>query len=188
MRLKLAVLTLYGLGLIAAMAMLAGPFSSTASGRQESLPKDQIVMLNVKGTRTHGAVRFDHRQHEAVINPDPNWPYPAKQGAACVGCHHTVNNIGVPQLWKCTVCHQDEGKGDGRYVSTKNLNCDQSGNPKNRDCDEVFYERAFHDSCIGCHRAELARGKEPDKVPITCSGCHDSRGKGGGVITTSSGQ
>ena len=85
MKLKLAVLTFYGLALIAASAFMVGPFASSASGGQQSLPKDQIVMLNVKGTRTHGAVRFDHKQHEALINPDSTWPYQAKQGAACVG-------------------------------------------------------------------------------------------------------
>jgi hypothetical protein len=159
MRLKLVFIAVY---LSASLAVLA-------------LPQDNVIMLNVKGVRTRGPVRFDHEKHKNLINPDPKWPYPAKPGAACSGCHHTVNNVGVPQLWKCTVCHQDEGKGDGKYPSKRYTNCDPSGNPKNRDCDEVFYERAFHDSCIGCHRAEINRGKDPDKVPVACSGCHAAK-------------
>jgi hypothetical protein len=73
------------------------------------------------------------------------------RGAACVRCHHTVSARGIPELYKCNVCHHRKD-GDPR-------------NPKNRDFDEVMAERAFHDSCIGCHRAA-------EKGPTTCSGCH----------------
>lgn len=164
MKLKLAIVIVFAL--TGAAALAASLAASLAQGGVD------VVMLNTKGARTYGPVRFDHRLHEKMISPDPEWPYRAKQGAACSGCHHSINNVGIPQLWKCTVCHQDEGKGDGKYPSRKYPNCDQSGNPKNKDCDEVFFERAFHDTCIGCHRAEIARGKSPEKSPVTCSGCH----------------
>jgi len=95
-------------------------------------------------------VLFNHKSHEARINPDANAPYKAKAGAACIGCHHTANSRGIPQLWKCSSCHRGEGAPT---------------NPKNRDFDEVWSERAFHDSCIGCHRASL-------KGPTTCGECH----------------
>jgi cytochrome c553 len=184
MKLKLAIFSLYALAVVAPAALMAGP--SASSGAQDPLPKDQIIMLNTKGTRTHGAVRFDHKLHEKLITKQTKaeWPYTAKVGAACVGCHHTINNVGIPQLWKCTVCHQDEGKGEAKFKAVLNLNCDQTGNPKNKDCDEVFYERAFHDNCVGCHRAEIAAGMHPDKAPVTCSGCHETRNVGGGVRAT----
>jgi hypothetical protein len=162
MKLKRTIVAVYALALI-------GSATVAASLATQGI---DIVMLNNKGARTYGPVRFDHRQHAKRINPDPEWPYQAKAGAACSGCHHSINNVGIPQLWKCTVCHQDEGKGDGKYPSRKYPNCDQGGNPKNKDCDEVFFERAFHDSCIGCHRAEIDRGKDPAKTPVTCTGCH----------------
>jgi hypothetical protein len=166
MKLKLAVIAVYVVAVMASAALV----SLAGQGVD-------VIMLNMKGARAYGPVRFDHRKHEKMINPDPEWPYQAKRGAACSGCHHTVNNVSIPQLWKCTVCHQDEAKGDGKYPSSRHKNCDPSGNPKNKDCDEVFFERAFHDSCISCHRAEIARGKNPNEAPVTCMGCHAQKGQ-----------
>jgi hypothetical protein len=150
MRLKLAVSTFYALGLcVAAFVVPLFAGADAAAAPQEASTK--VVKLDTWGQR--GVVFFDHAGHETVINPDPNWPFKAKAGAACVGCHHSVSRRGIPQLYKCNVCHHRR-EGDPR-------------NPKNRDFDEVMAERAFHDSCIGCHR-------ESNKGPVTCSGCHKS--------------
>jgi hypothetical protein len=150
MRLKLAVVITYMLGLIIPAALGAGLFAQAAEQQQTgsgSLPK--VIRLDEKGRR--GVVFFDHKGHESVISADSGWPHKAQKGAACAGCHHTVNARGVPQLYKCNVCHHRR-EGDPR-------------NPKNRDFDEVMAERAFHDTCIECHRAA-------EKGPVTCSGCH----------------
>jgi hypothetical protein len=120
-------------------------------------------------------VRFDHQAHQGRRNPDPNWPFRTGTAATCSGCHHTTNEQGVPQLWKCTVCHQTEAKGDGKYPNTRcGQQCDNTGNPKNCQCDELYFERAFHDSCIGCHRANNQQERN-SRAPVTCSGCHASK-------------
>jgi Class III cytochrome C family len=152
MRLKLAVVITYVLGLVMPAALGAGLFAEAAGQQQaDSGSAQKVIRLDEKGRR--GVVFFDHRGHESVINADADWPHKAQKGAACSGCHHTVNARGVPQLYKCNVCHHRK-EGDPR-------------NPKNRDFDEVMAERAFHDSCIECHR-------DSNKGPVTCSGCHKS--------------
>lgn len=158
MRLKLAVVAVYGLGIITPAALLARPAFLTGAPQAAANPDARtIIMLDQKGTR--GMVYFDHRLHEAFVNPDPESPFQAKQSAACVGCHHTESQAkGVPQLWKCNACHKGEG---------------HPNNPKNRESDEVMAERAFHDSCIGCHRATNEKA-QVNKSPTTCGGCHKS--------------
>lgn len=148
MKLKSLVVMLYSLGLLMAVAISTGASATSGLTQQQA----GIITLDLKGER--GVVQFNHKTHEAAINPDGTWPYPAKAGAACAGCHHTVSKRGIPQLWKCSACHR--GEGDPR-------------NPKNRDFDEVWSERAFHDTCIACHRAST-------KGPTTCGGCHKSGG------------
>lgn len=151
MRFKLAVIVAYALGLIAPSALSARA-AAPALGAGASLPQAaaKVFKLDAKGKR--GVVYFDHRAHEARINPDSQAAHQAKAGAACAGCHHTRDSFGIPQLLKCGACHRGEG---------------DKINPQNRDFDEVFAERAFHDSCVGCHRAST-RG------PVTCNGCHQS--------------
>ena len=152
MRLKLAVVTAYVLGLIVPAALGAGLFAQPVEQQQtESGYAPKVIRLDEKGRR--GVVFFDHKGHESLISPDPEWPHKAQKGAACSGCHHTISARGIPQLYKCNVCHHRKD-GDPR-------------NPKNRDFDEVMAERAFHDSCIECHKVS-------NKGPVTCSGCHKS--------------
>lgn len=150
MKLKLAVLVAYALGLAIPGAVGARVFVLPNEKQQpDSGSSPKVIKLDEKGRR--GVVFFDHKGHEALISPDTESPHPAKKGAACSGCHHSVSARGIPQLYKCNVCHHRKD-GDPR-------------NPKNRDFDEVMAERAFHDSCIACHRAA-------EKGPTTCSGCH----------------
>ena len=145
MRLKVAVLIGYGFGILIPAALGAGP-SPVPDQSEEAAAK--FIRLDVSGSR--GVVLFNHKTHEARISPDPGAVYKAKAGAACAGCHHTMNSRGIPQLWKCSACHRGEG---------------DPANPRNRDFDEVWSERAFHDSCIVCHRAST-------KGPTTCGECH----------------
>lgn len=161
---KLAVIVVYALGFIVPSALLVPAASMTtgsmtagagepfqqAAARQTAARQTAAkpFKLDVKGRR--GMVLFDHKAHEARLNPDPQAPHQSKAGAACAGCHHTQDSFGIPQLLKCSTCHRAEGS---------------KVNPKNRDFDEVFAERAFHDSCIACHRASA-------KGPTTCNSCH----------------
>lgn len=171
MRAKLLIIALYTLAVLIPAGRAALPSASLAQSQTEG----SIITLNVRGVRERGAVRFDHQMHQGRRNPDPNWPFKAGTAATCSGCHHTTNEQGVPQLWKCTVCHQTEGKGDGKYPNTRcGQQCDNTGNPKNCQCDDLYFERAFHDSCIGCHRATNQQERN-SRAPITCSGCHASK-------------
>ena len=149
MKLKLAILITYAIGVAMPAALGAGLFAGPGEEQTAGGVAPKILRLDEKGRR--GVVFFDHKGHEAFISPDPQAAHPAKKGAACSGCHHSVSARGVPQLYKCNVCHHRRD-GDPR-------------NPKNRDFDEVMAERAFHDNCIGCHRVT-------EKGPTTCSGCH----------------
>jgi hypothetical protein len=115
---------------------------------QMSQTQGSLLVLDTAGKR--GIVFFDHKSHESLINPDPDYPYKAKAGAACSGCHHTTNSLGVTQLVACRACHLEEGNPK---------------NAKNKDNYEIFAEVAFHENCIGCHRAT-------QKGPRLCSGCH----------------
>jgi hypothetical protein len=150
MRTKLAVIALYLLLIVMPVALFAETFAQTGDAQQATTDAtNKVIVLDNWGRR--GVVFFDHKGHESLISPDVEWPHKAKKGAACAGCHHTISAKGLPQLWKCNVCHHRR-EGDPRT-------------PKNRDFDEVMAERAFHDSCIECHR-------DSNKGPVTCSGCH----------------
>src|SRR5262245_7902910 len=132
MKLKLITISLWTLGVL--LPGLARWSQAQSSGTQT---EGSIITLNVRGVRERGAVRFDHQAHQGRRNPDPNWPFKAGTSATCSGCHHTTNEQGVPQLWKCTVCHQTESKGDGKYPNKRcGQQCDAGGNPKNCQCDE----------------------------------------------------
>lgn len=164
MRPKLFIIGLFAIAMLLPMAQRAWQQDNGA-----------IITLNVKGARERGAVKFDHQAHQGRINPDATWPYKASATASCSGCHHSSNEVGLPQLWKCTVCHRTEGGGEGKYVNQRcGKGCDTAGNPKNCECDELYFERAFHDSCIGCHRATNEQ-KQNLLAPVSCSGCHASK-------------
>lgn len=152
MRLKLAILLTF----VSALAMAAALRAFALPAGQSAQEQDTIIKLDTKGSR--GVVYFSHRGHEALINPDPQFVYraKAKTNAACAGCHHTESKRGIPQLWKCISCHKAEGNDK---------------NPKNREFDEVHAERAYHDMCIGCHRANYTMNVSV-KGPTTCGGCH----------------
>ena len=162
MRLKLSILVLF----IIAGSMLA--LASTDQSDCQRIKSDdasaRVIKLDMKGTR--GVVLFRHKHHEAYINPSAEFPHQAEKGAECIGCHHKRTEFsGVPVLVKCTSCH---GRlGDAR-------------NPKNRDSDEEWSERAFHDLCIGCHRASNDKGiVKCDKAPVACSECHAPKSQTG---------
>jgi len=129
--------------------------SQESANKPEEAVKSSIIRLDVMGKR--GAVSFDHKAHETRMNLEPDYRYKAKPGAACSGCHHTTNQVGVLQLWRCSSCHREDGN---------------SLNPRNAEFDELRSERAFHNQCIGCHRASA-------KGPLTCGGCHASLARGG---------
>lgn len=147
-KLKLAALSLFGLSWLAG----TGPLANSLSVEEGS-----VIKLDVNGRR--GVVFFNHKSHEGLLHPGQDARHKAKPGASCSGCHHTTSPTGVPQLWKCNLCHRNEG---------------DPANPKNSDYDDLNRERAFHDKCIGCHRATNAVSGS-HKAPATCGECHRAK-------------
>lgn len=167
MKFKPAILILYAI--LTRAVLLAGPFGAVEmTNLLESDQSDcdrirsndataHVIRLDLGGTR--GVVLFRHSHHEAYLNPSGDFPHQAQKGAECIGCHHKRTEFsGVPILVKCTACHG----GDGDIK-----------NPKNKDWDEDRSERAFHDLCVGCHRAINEKGQvKCDNAPVACSECH----------------
>jgi class III cytochrome C family protein len=152
MKMKAITVAAYWLGLLAAAGIFDHPAATHFDSGQEGRElRTQLVRLNSRGVR--GPVFFNHKNHEAVINPDPSALFKTKAGASCSGCHHTTSTAtGTPQLWKCTSCHR--GGGDEK-------------NPRTRDQSEAWSKTAFHRLCIGCHQSS-------NKGPIKCGDCHRS--------------
>ena len=144
---KFCIALLFFPAAIAASHAASVPIDRQADKRADDRDKSDERLLNLKGA--HGPVRFNHKKHEAA-EPDPTSIHRAVPKATCVGCHHTRNSVGAPQLWKCGSCHLEEG---------------QTKNPRDRNDDEVDSERAFHAKCVSCHKAL-------NKGPITCGECH----------------
>lgn len=163
MRLKLALVILFAVAVVTPGALLAGQGGllrdcESQPGKCNDVAS-QVKQLDLNGTR--GVVCFRHKPHESYENPDAGFAHQTEKGAECASCHHARSEArGTPLLWKCTACHR--GAGDPQ-------------NPRNRDLDEVSSERAFHDLCIGCHRASNDKGLSKCKAPVACSECHASR-------------
>jgi len=71
----------------------------------------------------------------------------------CTECHHTWDGAGEIQACTAAGCHD-------LYVAAT---------PDDRK-DIKFWEKAFHDQCIGCHR-DLRKEQKPTG-PVACTGCH----------------
>jgi hypothetical protein len=151
-------------GVAMSVAMLAGTTpaeraASTDQGDCERIKSDAgpPIRLDLNGTR--GVVLFRHRHHETYVHPDSQFAHQGQKGAECIGCHHKrTESTGVPILVKCAACHG--GEGDPR-------------NARNNEGDEEWSKRAFHDLCIGCHKASNENGlTKCDKAPVACNECH----------------
>jgi class III cytochrome C family protein len=162
MKLKLIILSLY---LVAAATPAVLSAAQSAQERDCEAQKTkcddiaaQVRKLDLKGAR--GTVCFRHKPHEAFLNPDTEFVHKAGAGSECAACHHKRSAVtGAPILAKCGSCHRSEGN---------------PANPRNTEGDEVWSERAFHELCIGCHRASNEKAISKCKAPIACSECHGS--------------
>lgn len=157
MRVKLVILLLY------ALALAGAAFSSTFRDRAPAVTaQTQRVPIRFDLNGRRGLVLFDHKKHEAVINPDPAYPHKARPGVACTGCHHSVKDLSdARQFQKCTACHRDEGNPQ---------------NPDDREGYDLNSREIFHRACIGCHRASNVRASNDRFTNVSftkCSECHD---------------
>ena len=65
----------------------------------------------------------------------------------------------------CTSCHGLNSKDQaGQSTPT---------NPRNREGDEMYNKRVFHELCIGCHQASNAKTDSRCKAPVACTECHE---------------
>lgn len=154
MLLKRTVTTLY-LALLFPAVLAVRSDDSTSPQNQRPL-----LALDLAGRR--GLVLFDHKKHEALINPDPTFPHKAPATLACVGCHHTVKEVtDVAGFQKCAACHKSEG---------------DLSNPDDREGYDLNAREIFHRLCISCHRASniKATNERFTNVSFTrCGECHD---------------
>jgi hypothetical protein len=158
MLVKLTIIALYALALSAGAistvpSLAASPIESTQTQRV-------AVRFDAEGRR--GLVLFDHKKHEALIDPDPNFPHKAPAGVACIGCHHSVKDLTIAtQFQKCSACHKTEGNPD---------------NPEDREGYDLNSREIFHRACIGCHRASNVKASNErfrDVSFTKCDECHD---------------
>jgi len=134
--------------------------NSGAFNQSESAGQKVRILLDAAGRR--GIVLFNHRSHEAVVNPDPSFPHKQKSGIACFTCHHTVKEVtDARQFQKCSACHRADGNPD---------------NPIDKEGYEVNTREAFHRACISCHRASNLKASNErfsDAGFTKCGECHD---------------
>jgi hypothetical protein len=135
MRLKLAIVAFYGVALLASAVWSARAFSFSDESQEA-----QRVAIRFDVTGRRGLVLFDHKKHEALINPYPDFKHKAPEGVACIGCHHTVTEVtDLAQFQKCSDCHKEDA------------------NPRNPDDGEGYdlnSREVFHRLCISCHRSQ----------------------------------
>ena len=165
MRHKLAVLILYVVAMLAALParpLAAFDAQADCDRVRSNDPAARVIRLDLNGTQ--GVVLFRHRHHEAYLNPDSGFAHQSQKGAECIGCHHSrTESRGVPVLAKCSSCHG--GEGDPK-------------NPRNKESDEEWSQRTFHDLCIGCHRASNEKRLVMcEKAPVACSDCHAAKNR-----------
>jgi hypothetical protein len=165
MKLKLAILIAYLLVTLASVAFVARTTEAQDDRVTAACDKpgkcgdaaNHVITLDLKGVE--GKVCFPHKTHETLITPDPEFAHTTQIGAECIGCHHRRNEVSdAPTLWKCDSCHRSEST-----VS----------NPRNREGDEMYNKRVFHELCIGCHQAVNAKADNKCKTPVACSDCHE---------------
>lgn len=177
MKLKLTILTAYLLVMVAPVAFVARTVPAQDDASKPACdkvskcgdPANHVITLDLKGVQ--GKVCFPHKTHETLINPDTEFVHTTEQGAECIGCHHRRNEVSdAPTLWKCDSCHRSEST---------------ARNPRNREGDEMYNKRVFHELCIGCHQAVNAKADNKCRTPVACTDCHDA---GTGQPRAASGQ
>lgn len=157
MRLKLVVVALYAVTLL---VVALAPARLLASPEEAASQNQRAIQLDISGRR--GLVLFDHKKHEALLNPDPTFKHKARPNVACVGCHHTVKEItAVSQFQNCAACHKDEAN---------------PVNPDDADGIDLNAREIYHRLCISCHRAsnfQASNYRVQNSKFTRCGECHD---------------
>lgn len=179
MRLKLLIIILYVLVLwlptLSDLSLL--PAMAHDSVALQTQATDLIFDRNGK----RGIVRFNHKQHEGLLTRAPNLAHQAPPNLACIGCHHTTQNIlKREQFQKCSDCHREQGFADNPVPAAQNIR-----NEDDREV-ELNSREIYHRLCISCHRDEKVRVENATKkIPVTCAECHDRNTTAPEVIASS---
>jgi hypothetical protein len=178
MRIKLLITVLYTLAiLLPALLDVSSSVRASKNTLQQAQPAD--LFFDRDGKR--GIVRFNHKQHEGLLTRSPNFAHQAPPNLACIGCHHTTQNIlKREQFQKCGDCHREQGFTDNPVPAAQNIR-----NEDDRDI-ELNSREIYHRLCISCHRDEKARPENAaKKIPATCNECHDRNAVAPAVIASS---
>ncbi|MBI1765140.1 MAG: cytochrome c3 family protein [Acidobacteria bacterium] len=178
MKLKLLITVLY----LLALAWPALPsLPSLLNVRAALLPQVQTADLFFDRNGKRGLVRFNHKQHEGLLTRAPNLAHQAPPTLACVGCHHTTQNIlKREQFQKCSDCHRAQGFPDNPVPAAQNVRSEDD-----RDI-ELNSREIFHRLCISCHRDEKPRAENATKkIPVTCNECHDRNATAPEIVASS---
>ncbi|MBI3652938.1 MAG: cytochrome c3 family protein [Acidobacteria bacterium] len=157
MKLKFIIVALY---LVAFVVVVQSSARSNAALDATQQSKPVPIQLDAQGQR--GLVVFDHKKHEALLNPDATFKHKARPNLACIGCHHTVKEVtDLKQFQNCTDCHKD-------IANDKN--------PDDADSIDLNRREIYHRLCISCHRATDFRASNyriQNSKFTKCSECHD---------------
>jgi hypothetical protein len=157
MKLKLIFVALYAVALAIAVFL---PVRSLASSEPVQQRNRFAIQLDETGRR--GLVLFNHKKHEALINPDASFKHKARPNLACIGCHHSVKEItDLKQFQNCSSCHKNEAN---------------AANPDDAEGIDLNAREIYHRLCISCHRASNFRASNyriKDSKFTKCGECHD---------------
>src|SRR5215470_15070482 len=105
MRLKLFILCLFisGFGYLTLVSQSSPVSADDTKPQKEAIP---IFVDQRSGGR--GLAFFDHRLHECRTNPDPSFKHKGQADAACVTCHHRLNDGAVISDTKVEITDQNE--------------------------------------------------------------------------------
>jgi hypothetical protein len=156
MKLKLIIVGLY------ALAIFIAVLSPRSFASSETAPQNNRVLIQLDTTGRRGLVLFDHKKHEALLNPDPTFKHKARPNVACISCHHTAKEItDLKQFQNCTNCHKDLAN---------------AANPDDADGIDLNSREIYHRMCISCHRATEFRASNyriKESKFTKCGECHD---------------
>src|SRR5438876_4831717 len=138
MKLKVIIVVLYALALFIAVLSPARSFAAI-----ETVQQSNRILIQLDTTGRRGLVLFDHKKHEALLNPDTTFKHQARPNVACISCHHSVKDItNLKQFQNCTDCPKNEAN---------------AANPDDTDGIDLNSREIYHRLCISCHRASEFR-------------------------------
>src|SRR5437868_13972088 len=157
MKLKLIIVVLYALVLLVVAWLPVRSFASPETTKQKSQ-----ISIPLDTQRRRGLVLFNHKTHEALLNPDTTFKHKGRPNVACITCHHTVTEVtSFKQFQNCSDCHKNEAN---------------PGNPDDVEGIDLNAREIYHRLCISCHRATEFRASNyriKDSKFTKCGECHE---------------